>query len=433
MKWKRLFLLALVLVVCANALSVPVLAEAAQEPVTLRFSWWGAESRHKVTLDAMNLYMERNPHVKIEAEYSDWDGYYQKLLTQLAGGTAPDLITTLDRWLADLSRQGDFLLDVNSVSDTVDLSGFDPTFLRNDCTVDDVLMGLPFGLVGTIFMYNTEFFDRYGIAPDTVWTWENLIDYGQAVQQQNPEAYLLSTETDEMCYILRTYVRQITGEPFIKDDYTIGADRETLLSMFTLLKDYVDAGVCEPFEQAVLFMGRSHENPKFQSGDLGMQFKMNSHIPKYRGVAAFPLDVTLMPIADGAVDTGFYMGSSMMLSINAASPNVDEAAKFMNFWFNDEECIRIVGTDRGVQPTENGRKVLVDAGKADDVQDRAIEMSIANASKISDLNLTYNSELTKIFMDCIDKIAYGVDTPEHVTDEFISLTNRKLEELKQGY
>lgn len=38
--------------------------------------------------------MKKNPNITIEAEYGSWDGHYQKLVTQLAGGTAPDLMQT---------------------------------------------------------------------------------------------------------------------------------------------------------------------------------------------------------------------------------------------------------------------------------------------------------------------------------------------------
>lgn len=32
-----------------------------QEPVTIRFSWWGGESRHKATLEAVDAFMKELP------------------------------------------------------------------------------------------------------------------------------------------------------------------------------------------------------------------------------------------------------------------------------------------------------------------------------------------------------------------------------------
>ena len=70
--------------------------EAAQEAetkkdVTLRFSWWGGDTRHEATILAIETYMEQNPGITIEYEYMGFDSYYEKLLTQLSSNTQPDI------------------------------------------------------------------------------------------------------------------------------------------------------------------------------------------------------------------------------------------------------------------------------------------------------------------------------------------------------
>ena len=66
-----------------------------KEPVTLRFSWWGGETRHKATMAAVEAFEQEYPWVTVECEYSSWDGWTDKVATQLAGGTAPDLMLSL--------------------------------------------------------------------------------------------------------------------------------------------------------------------------------------------------------------------------------------------------------------------------------------------------------------------------------------------------
>ena len=55
----------------------------APKKVSLRFSWWGGDARHQATLEALQLYMDRNSHVTIEAEYGGYGDYYQKWLLSL--------------------------------------------------------------------------------------------------------------------------------------------------------------------------------------------------------------------------------------------------------------------------------------------------------------------------------------------------------------
>ena len=67
--------------------------------VELRVMWWGSDARHKATLDAIKLFEEKNPGIKIKAEYSGYEGYLEKLSTQMSGKTAPDVMQVDWNWL----------------------------------------------------------------------------------------------------------------------------------------------------------------------------------------------------------------------------------------------------------------------------------------------------------------------------------------------
>lgn len=66
------------------------------EQVTFKICMVGVGiPRHTATLEAIAAYEKQNPNVKIEAEYQGYDGYNDKILTQLAGGTQPDIMQTI--------------------------------------------------------------------------------------------------------------------------------------------------------------------------------------------------------------------------------------------------------------------------------------------------------------------------------------------------
>ena len=46
-----------------------------KEPVTLRFSWWGGETRHNATMAAVEAFEKEYPWITVECEYSSWDGW----------------------------------------------------------------------------------------------------------------------------------------------------------------------------------------------------------------------------------------------------------------------------------------------------------------------------------------------------------------------
>lgn len=59
--------------------------------VELRVMWWGDQARADRTNEALKLFMEKNPDIKVIGEFAPNSGYFDKLNTQLASGTAPDV------------------------------------------------------------------------------------------------------------------------------------------------------------------------------------------------------------------------------------------------------------------------------------------------------------------------------------------------------
>lgn len=130
--------------------------KAASNKVTLRFMWWGGEARHKATLAAIQAYMKKYPNVRINAEYGGIEGYMQKLITQLVGRTAPDIIQIDVTWIGELSAQGDFFADLKTFKE-VNLKPFEEKFLKDWCYSNGKLIGLPTGVNASVLQYNKEF------------------------------------------------------------------------------------------------------------------------------------------------------------------------------------------------------------------------------------------------------------------------------------
>ena len=86
------FLSVLLAAVLLCTMLAPLAASAEQEPVTLRVTWWGSQTRHDLTMAAIEKFQEKYPWITVEPEFTSWDGYWSKLATQVAGGLLPDVI-----------------------------------------------------------------------------------------------------------------------------------------------------------------------------------------------------------------------------------------------------------------------------------------------------------------------------------------------------
>ena len=149
-------LVKLILAVSLIGMMLLSLSTYAAPQTALRFMWWGGEARHKVTMDAIQLYMKQNPNVKIVGEYGGFSGYQQKLLTQLAGNTAADIIQIDQPWMGDLMSQGDLFLDLYKAQE-IKLGNFEKNLLKSQCEWNKKLIGLPTGSNGIIYVVNKDF------------------------------------------------------------------------------------------------------------------------------------------------------------------------------------------------------------------------------------------------------------------------------------
>ena len=92
--------------------------EDSKEQVTLRFSWWGGDSRHEATLACIEAFEKENPNIKIEAEYGGFDGYQDKMSASLSGQTEADIMQMDQPWMATFMAQNpDFFVNIRDYED----------------------------------------------------------------------------------------------------------------------------------------------------------------------------------------------------------------------------------------------------------------------------------------------------------------------------
>ncbi|MFN7726743.1 MAG: ABC transporter substrate-binding protein, partial [Rubrivivax sp.] len=108
----------------AAALAAPTLR--ANDAPVLRFAWWGGAARHEATLKALRLFESRTPGLRVKAEYMGFNGYLERLTTQIAGGAEPDVMQINWAWLAMFSKRGSGFTDLNPHAQALGLDQIAP-------------------------------------------------------------------------------------------------------------------------------------------------------------------------------------------------------------------------------------------------------------------------------------------------------------------
>lgn len=413
----------------AAAVPDTVTPPASPDPVTLRFSWWGGDARHKATLEAIDLYMKNNSHVTIEAEYGGYSEYYQKLVTQLAGGAAPDVMQVDSIWIADLYKQDELFVDLYTLPE-IDISGIDKTFLKDFCEIDGKLQGIPKSITTVTFICNMDFFKKFSIDVNTKLDWDNMLDIGTKVHQQDPESYLIEPHFGMMKNLILSYMKQKDGNNLITDDYSLGHDKAVITEALIYFRKLIDNGVVVPYEDAAT-IAEADERLSWQNGKSGVIYNFDGTIGKIKGNSTSELGIILPPIMADAKDTGITIKPGVLTCINSKTENLEECTKFMNFYNNDKDALLVLGDSRGVPPTTEATQILVDGNKIDPLLSVALEKGKANAGSPVNAN-SNNAEIDKILQDIINEVGFKSKTAEKAAEELVPRLEAKLLEIKSS-
>ncbi|MEK3688315.1 ABC transporter substrate-binding protein [Paenibacillus sp. FSL R10-2736] len=405
-------------------------AANAEEKVTLRFSWWGGEDRHAATLAAIEAYKQVEPSVTIEAEYQGFDGYEQKIKTQLAGKTSADIMQLDLPWLQELTKKGDFFVDLKAQPE-FDASGFDQGFLDNYGMYDGKLAAVPTGVNAYCLIINKSLADKLNVDSAAQWTWDSLLEAGKQLHAQDSSKYLLLTDHAALRQDMVTMLKQRTGKQWVQEDYTLGFTKEDAAASFDWLYQAMQAGVYQPLGESDLFFGKIDQNPKWINQEIPIAPSMSSILPSLKTVLPEGTEViTALPvIAKDAKDSGVLVRPSQLFAVSNDSAHKTEAVKFLSWFMNDPGAAAILGDVRSVPPVKASQEAAVTAGKIDAAITNAVELGLSHAGLV-DNAVANNSEVQKIMDDIVQKVSYGKSNAEQAADELIASLTSKLKDLQ---
>ncbi len=406
--------------------------KASGEQITLRFMWWGGDARNEATLAVIDQYQKLHPEIRIEAEMNSDQGYIDKVSTMLANGTAPDILQQNVDSLPDFISRGDFFVDFKEYPDLFDTSGFDETFIGQFGTFDGKLLALPTGMSCLATVANKTAAEACGVDLSKQITWDSMLEDGTKLHAENPDYYYMNVDTKILCeYVLRPYLRQVTGESFIIDqEKKISFTKEQLVEVLQYIKDCYVNGVFEPAEDSATFKGQIHTNPKWMSGNFAFAYGPSSSINLLTdAVPDSECTVVQMPLGENRVSDGFFADTPQYMTVNKSSENAEEAVKFLDYFYNNAEAQETLKDVRSIPPTSTARTLCAEKELLNPVVIQAVDLAAGLNGK-SDKGYTTSAEVYAIQEDMIESVAYGQSTPEEAADNAIDLINDYLSGLK---
>jgi ABC-type glycerol-3-phosphate transport system substrate-binding protein len=187
----RKFRLAVLILIAVLSLSAMV--QAQDDVVTLTF-WDNQQAESGLSeyqRAAVDLFEEVNPNIRVEVVTVPYPEYQERLLLAIQGGNAPDVSTVDQIWNSGFAVAGAImpLEDYVAESETVAEDNFFPGAWES-ATYDGTLYGIPFNVdVWQFSFYNARLLDEAGIDPESLTTWEGLLEAAEALTDPDQGQY----------------------------------------------------------------------------------------------------------------------------------------------------------------------------------------------------------------------------------------------------
>jgi oligogalacturonide transport system substrate-binding protein len=391
------------------------------EAVTLRFAWWGGDERNAATQEVIQQFEDAHPGVTIEGEPGSSDGYHDKLATQLASGTAADIVQIDPETMPTFVSTGDYFVDLNTTA--MDMSLFDKDYIGEQINgnYDGKQLGLPTGIAGPAVLVNKDNADKFGIdmAKEGI-TWDDWIEYGKKVQEQDPESYLFCMNKE---YIVNLFVLTMSKQYSVKvfdDQGKLVLTAEDLTKVFDYVKELYDNNVVAPASYQASYTGDDIQSDA--NWLAGKYVAAPCYISTEDVMAAGYPDANYiagtLPVVDNAKDGGFASNTPQLLSITNTCKNVDTAVEFLNYFYNDKTAEETLGATRSVPPTEQARSICTENGSLTQVVSDSADIAVAVGGTPND-SISSSEEAKTILYDAVESIGYGESTPEDAAADVI--------------
>jgi oligogalacturonide transport system substrate-binding protein len=318
-----------------------------EEPVTISMSWWGGDSRHEATQNAVKAFMAKNPNVTVNMDYGAWTGWEEKMATQFFSGTAPDLNQINWNWITSFSADGSAYLDMNKVANIFDLTQYSQAAL-DQCIVAGELQAIPVAMTGRIFYWNTTTWDKAGLAVPT--TLAELTAAGAVFKDKlGDDYYPLAMNEYDRAILLVYYLESVYGKAWVVDDVLQYTEEEIAIGL-QWIKDLEEAHVI-PSIQTLLVDGAESldKNPKWMDGKYGGICEWDSSATKFMSALA---EGNEFVVGNYFADMGEYQGGfskvSLAMAISETAANPAMCAELLQFLLNDPEGAKIMASERGI-------------------------------------------------------------------------------------
>ncbi len=342
---KSILFTALILVLALGSLGT---VKAQSNQIEMQMTWWGSQSRHDRTIKVIEMYQKANPNIKFTYEYANFTDYWVKLNTRAAGNELPCVMQQDYAYVAEWATRGLLMpLDDFYKSGKIDVSKVAQSVLDSG-NVGGKNYALSLGSNSQTFILDADAFKKAGLdMPSMKWTWKEFEDIALKLHEKLG-VWAMAYGLEDVQLWKSLYLS--LGIHLFTDDQTAlnYTDDQPLIDHFKMILRLQKAGAFATQEEAAQYTGTGPEQAPIVTGKEAMRYQWSNQIVAIFKAAGEKRNFVLYPLPRPDKTPENYIKPSMFFSIPSSCKNPDEAAKFIDFFTNNNEANDILGGERGV-------------------------------------------------------------------------------------
>ena len=401
-------------------------AGLSSDPVTLTMSWWGGESRHNAYQEAIKAFSAEHSTITVNPTFAAWSGWEDTMSTKFAGGVAEDVCQINWNWLYNYSGNGQTFLDLNSVTDYLDMSQWDDAKL-GACNVANAQQCVPISMTGRIFYWNMTTFNKAGIT-EVPATEDDLFAAGKAFQEKlGDDYYPLHLGAYDRMILMVFYLESKYGKDWADPvTSTLNYTEDEIAEGIDFIKSLVDGHVMMNLK--TYYSANSdtatHQSNEWITGKIAGIFEWDSAASKYSSALddANKDGFTVGEEIKFGDNNGGFSKVSMGLAITKTSQCVAEAATLIDFLLNNGKGAAIMGSECGIPASKAGLAAAQAAGAVKDLVAEANAKVMAfTTNKLDPLfeNNDLKASGTGIYQEVFDTVDYDGVSGADVVDTLL--------------
>lgn len=334
---------------CATLAIVSAMAPASAFAQSAEITIWSWDSAALALQSTIAGFNAQHPDIKVIVEDLGNQQVFDKLLAGCAAGGAglPDIVT-VENGEAEIfwNQFPDCFVDQTTIGYTAETAALFPDFKLTELKVGDKVYSMPWDSGPVAVFYRRDFYEKAGVDPASITTWDDFIAAGQKIQEANPGVTMTQADFNGGSEFFQMMANEQGCAYFNQDGTEVAIAGDGCVAALGKLKEIKDAGIIT----AADWGGKLQANG---AGTVATQMFGGWYEGSLRNSAtdsAGQWGVYMMPslTADGprAANLG---GSS--LAITSATDNAEAAYAYLSYALGSVEGQITMLREHGIVPS----------------------------------------------------------------------------------